>query len=198
MQSWCYPHSPYPGKCLLKPLISYTNIEQRRTGVLSNLTAKGIDVSQAQEIETQIQQEGTALNAAFTSRDERAIKAANQDLATLDKQFVTLVQGYEWTGRETARPATFDKETSRMQGLLANLTAKGIDVSQAQAVLTQRTAERDPLVSALDAHDATALKTVNAPIKALNFQFLDIVKGYRAVHAPQATATTTVTPAAAV
>ena len=52
--------------------------DQRRTGVLSNLTTKGIDVSQAQAIENQIQQEGTVLNTALTSRDESAIKAANE------------------------------------------------------------------------------------------------------------------------
>ena len=172
--------------------------DQRRIGVLSNLTAKGIDVSQAQAVETRIQQEGTVLNAALTSRDESAIKAANEDLATLNKQFATLVQGDEWTGRETTRLAALDKETARMQGVLANLTAKGVDVSQAQAVLTQIGAERDPLKAALDAHDATALKTVNAQIKSLDTQFLDIVKGYRAVHPVNKVTTPVVTPAAAV
>ena len=68
--------------------------DQRRNGVLSNLTAKGIDVSQAQAVENQIQQEGTALNAALTSRDESAIKAANEELATLNKQFAEIVNGY--------------------------------------------------------------------------------------------------------
>jgi hypothetical protein len=172
--------------------------DERRNGVLSNLTAKGVDVSQAQAIETRIQQEGTVLKTALTSRDEKAIKAANGELATLDKQFVTLVQGDEWTGRETTRLAAFDKEAARMQGVLANLTAKGVDVSQAQAVLTQIGDERDPLKAALDAHDATALKTVNAQIKTLDKQFLDIVKGYRAVHPAKKITTPVGTPTAAV
>jgi len=172
--------------------------DERRNGMLSNLMAKGVDVSQAQAVETQIQQEGTVLDAALTSRDEKAIKAANEQLATLDKQFVTLVQGDEWTGRETTRLAAFDKEAARMQGELANLTAKGVDVSQAQAVLTQIGAERDPLKAALDAHDATTLKTVNAQIKTLDTQFLDIVKGYRAVHPSKKATTPVVTPTAAV
>lgn len=172
--------------------------DERRNGMLSNLMAKGVDVSQAQAVETQIQQEGTVLDAALTSRDEKAIKAANEQLATLDKQFVTLVQGDEWTGRETTRLAAFDKEAARMQGELANLTAKGVDVSQAQAVLTQIGAERDPLKAALDAHDVTALKTVNAQIKTLDTQFVDIVKGYRAVHPAKKATTPVVTPTAAV
>jgi hypothetical protein len=76
--------------------------DQRRNGVLSNLTAKGIDVSQAQGIETQIQQQGTALNAALTSRDESAIKAANEQLATLNKQFIDTIKGYR--AQHASRP----------------------------------------------------------------------------------------------
>ena len=80
--------------------------DQRRTGVLANLTAKGVDVSQAQAIENQIQQEGTALNAALTSRDESAIKAANRDLATLNQQFVSTVKGYRAAHAHRATAAT--------------------------------------------------------------------------------------------
>ena len=80
--------------------------DQRRTGVLANLTAKGVDVSQAQAIENQIQQEGTALNAALTSRDESAIKAANRDLATLNQQFVSTVKGYLAADAHRATAAT--------------------------------------------------------------------------------------------
>jgi hypothetical protein len=68
--------------------------DQRREAVLSNLTAKGIDVSQAQAVENQIQQEGNVLNAALTSHDESAIKAANEDLATLNQQFASIIKSY--------------------------------------------------------------------------------------------------------
>jgi hypothetical protein len=80
--------------------------DQRRTGVLSNLTAKGIDVSQAQAVENQIQQEGSALNAALTSRDESAIKAANEDLATLNTQFAEIVKGYRTAAHAHRATAT--------------------------------------------------------------------------------------------
>jgi len=79
--------------------------DQRRTGVLSNLTAKGIDVSQAQAIENQIQQEGTVLNTALTSRDESAIKAANEQLATLTQQFASTVKGYRAEHRARVTPS---------------------------------------------------------------------------------------------
>jgi len=79
--------------------------DQRRTGVLSNLTAKGIDVSQAQAIENQIQQEGAALNAALTSRDESAIRAANEQLATLNQQFASTVKGYRAEHRARVTPS---------------------------------------------------------------------------------------------
>lgn len=85
--------------------------DERRTGVLSNLTAKGVDVSQAQAVETQIQQEGTALNAALTSRDESAIKAANGEISTLNKQFAEIVKGYR-AAAHTHRATTTTKGTS--------------------------------------------------------------------------------------
>ena len=80
--------------------------DQRREGVLSNLTAKGIDVSQAQAVENQIQQEGTVLNAALTSRDESAIKAANEDLATLNQQFASIIKTYRAEHRIRVTPTT--------------------------------------------------------------------------------------------
>jgi hypothetical protein len=70
----------------------FTANDQKREGVLSNLTAKGIDVSQAQAVENQIQQEGSVLNSALTSRDESAIKAANEDLAILNQQFTSIIR----------------------------------------------------------------------------------------------------------
>lgn len=167
--------------------------DARRTATIANLTAKGVDVTQAQSIESQIQQESTVLSAAFNSHDEKAVKAANEQLAALDKQFAAAVKSDAWSGRETARLMAFDKETSRMQGVLANLTAKGTDVTQAQAVLTQRIAERDQLKSALDAENAAAVKTVNAQVKALDTQFAEIVKGYHAHIAKNVKATPTVT-----
>ena len=66
--------------------------DQKRNGILANLTAKGVDVSQAQAVENQIQQEGSVLNTALTNRDESAIKAANQDLATLNQQFAGIIK----------------------------------------------------------------------------------------------------------
>jgi len=79
--------------------------DQKRTGILANLTAKGIDVSQARAVENQIQQEGSALNAALTSRDESAIKTANQDLASLNQQFAGIVKGYRAEHRARVTPS---------------------------------------------------------------------------------------------
>ena len=65
-----------------------------RNNLLGKLSAKGIDVSQAQAVENQIQQEGTALKAAFDSQDNNAVKAANQQLSTHCTQFRDIVKGY--------------------------------------------------------------------------------------------------------
>ncbi len=72
----------------------FAHNDQDRNSVLAKLTAKGVDVSQAQAVENQIQQEGTALRAAFGTQDGKAVKAANQQLATLCSQFRDTVKGY--------------------------------------------------------------------------------------------------------
>ena len=78
--------------------------DQRRNSVLSNLTAKGIDVSQAQAVESQIQQEGTVLKTALDNQDGKAVTAANQQLESLCTQFRDLVKGYR-----TVHPAKAPK-----------------------------------------------------------------------------------------
>jgi len=89
----------------------FTANDQKRTGILTNLTAKGIDVSQAQAVENQIQQEGIVLNAALTSRDESAIKAANQDLASLNQQFASIIKSYR-SGHRAKATATVSPATT--------------------------------------------------------------------------------------
>jgi len=68
--------------------------DQNRNNVLAKLSAKGIDVSQALAVENQIQQEGTALKTAFGNQDGNAVKAANEQLATLCGQFRDIMKGY--------------------------------------------------------------------------------------------------------
>ena len=79
----------------------FAHNDQDRNTVLAKLTAKGVDVSQAQAFENQIQQEGAALKAAFDSQDGKAVQAANQQLATLCSQFRDIVKSYR-----TAHPVT--------------------------------------------------------------------------------------------
>jgi hypothetical protein len=79
----------------------FTQNDQNRNNLLGKLSAKGIDVSQAQAVENQIQLEGSALKAAFDSQDGNAVKAANQQLCTLCTRFRDIVKGYR-----TAHPVT--------------------------------------------------------------------------------------------
>lgn len=90
----------------------FTANDQKRVGILANLTAKGIDVSAAQQIENQIQQDGAVLRSALDSRNEASIRAANEDLATLNKQFAETIKNYrasahakKTTAAATATPA---------------------------------------------------------------------------------------------
>jgi hypothetical protein len=78
----------------------FTENDARRNGVLANLTAKGIDVSSAQAIENQIQQQGAALKAGFDSRNADAVRVANQQISTFTQQFQETVKGYRQAYRQ--------------------------------------------------------------------------------------------------
>ena len=160
-------------------LDEFTHNDAIRHGALANLTAKGIDVSQAQGIETQIDGLQPSLKSALDARDEKALDSVNEQLGTLGRQFWDTVGTDAWQARETTRLAEFDNRTTTLQNMLTNLTARGIDVTQAQAVLSQITAERDPLKAAFDSHDQEALKTVDSQLKTLYEQFRTIIQGYR-------------------
>ncbi|HXW98655.1 MAG TPA: hypothetical protein VEI51_02910 [Methanomicrobiales archaeon] len=157
-------------------LDEFATNDARRTGVIANLTAKGVDATSAQDIETQIQGEQPALKAALDAHNEQQLKDANQKLDTLNAQFVKAVQGLAWQARETNRLARFDNTTSRMQDRLTNLSARGADVTTAQGILSQILALRPQLQTAMDNHDEAALKGVNSQIVSLDQQFTQALK----------------------
>ena len=142
-------------------LDEFTHNDAIRNGALANLTAKGVDVSQPQGIETQIDGLQPSLKSALDARDEKALESVNTQLGTLGQQFWQAISADAWQSRETTRLAEFDKRTATLQNQLTNMTARGIDVTQAQSILSQITAERDPLKTAFDNHDQQALKTVD-------------------------------------
>jgi hypothetical protein len=159
-------------------LDEFTHNDAIRNSAIANLTAKGIDVSQAQGIETQIGALQPTLKSALEARDEKALESVNSQIGTLSQQLWAAISAGAWQARETARLADFDKHTTILQSQLTNMTAKGIDVSQAQAVLSQITAERDPLKAAFDNHDQPAVKSVDTQLTSLYQQFKTIVQGF--------------------
>ena len=157
-------------------LDEFTYNDARRTGILANLTAKGIDVTQAQGIETQIQAEGASHKSGFDAQNEDQVRDANDQLATLTQQFGKEVQSLAWQARETARLARFDNTTARMQGRLANLSARGLDVSAAQGILSQITALRPQIQTALENHDEATLMGLNSQIMSLDEQYVQALR----------------------
>jgi hypothetical protein len=143
----------------------------RRTGVLANLTAKGVDVTSAQQIETQIQALQPSLKAALDAKDDSQLNTVNSQIDGLCQQLSQAVVSISWQARETARLAQFDNTTTRMQDRLANLTARGLDVSSAQSILSQIVGLRPQIQTAMDNHDETTLKSINSQIVSLDQQF---------------------------
>ena len=160
-------------------LDEFTRNDAIRNGALTNLSAKGIDVTKAQSIETQIDGLQASLKSALDAHDEKALASVNDQLGTLSTQFWSAISSASWQERETARLAEFDNRTAILQNELANLTARGTDGSSAQAILDQITAERTPLKAALDSHDQQALRTVDSQLATLYQQFRKTIQGYR-------------------
>jgi len=160
-------------------LDEFTYNDGYRHDALTNLTAKGADVSQAQSVETQIDGLQPSLKSALDNKDEKALESVNDQLGTLCQQFWSDLSAVAWQTRETTRLAEFDNRTTQMQNQLANLTAKGIDVSAAQAILTQIIAERPALQAAFQDKDQNALKTVDSQLTALYQQFRTAVQQIR-------------------
>ena len=164
-------------------LDEFSTNDARRTGILANLTAKGIDDTQAQALETQIQGEGASLKTGFDARNEAQVRNANDQLVSLTQQFSKEIQGLAWQARETTRLARFDNTTSRMQERLANLSARGQDVSSAQGILSQITALRSQLQTALENHDEATIRSINSQLVSLDQQYIqalrEVVSGLR-------------------
>ena len=157
-------------------LDEFTYNDARRTGILANLTAKGIDDTQAQAIETQIQGVEPGLKSGFDARNEARLEAANNQLVSLTQQFSKEIQSIAWQARETTRLARFDNTTTRMQNMLANLSARGLDVSGPQGILSQITAIRSQLQTAMENHDEATLMSLNSQIVSLDQQFTQSVR----------------------
>jgi hypothetical protein len=160
-------------------LDEFTHNDAIRNGAIANLTAKGIDVSQPQGLETQIGGLQASLKSALDSHDEKALAGVNAQIGTFSTQFWTAIASTSWQEREAVRLAEFDNRTTVLQNELTNMTAWGIDVSQAQAILGQITAERTPLKAAFDNHDQQALKAIDTQLTSLYQQFRTAIQGYR-------------------
>jgi hypothetical protein len=165
-------------------LDEFTYNDARRTGVIANLTAKGVDVTSAQQIETQIQALQPGLKAALDAREDAQLVTVNAQIDALCQQLSQQVISISWQARETARLAQFDNTTSRMQDRLANLTARGLDASGAQAILSQILGLQPQLQAALENHDEAAIRSLNSQLVALDQQYNQalraIVSGARA------------------
>jgi hypothetical protein len=158
-------------------LDEFTYYDSKRTATLTNLTAKGVDVTPAQLIETQLQALQPSLKVALDSRNQAQIDDVNRQLSSLGKQFGTQVSNLDSQVREKNRLAWFDNRTAQMKSEIANLTAKHIDTSQAEGILDQFQAQRDPLKVAYENHDQQNINTLVAQLNALSKQFYDLTHG---------------------
>jgi len=125
------------------------------------------------------------VNMQFRQELRDQMKAGHGRPAELKAQADAAVQGNAalvslesayWSTRTTGELANFDIRVQRATNVLSNLTAKGYDTTQAQVKLTQITALRGSLESALDSHDHTQIHEVQQQILTLSQELARIVK----------------------
>lgn len=158
-------------------LDEFSYYDSYRTATLANLTAKGVDVTPAQLVETQIQALEPSLKVALDTHNEAQLDDVNRQLGSLSSQFWTQVSNLDWQARENCRLGWFDNRTAQMDGDIANLSAQNIDTSQAESILDQFQAQRAPLKAAYDNHDQQNVDTLVAQLNALSKQFYELTHG---------------------
>ena len=113
-------------------------------------------VTQAmQTLKTQIAQFRTDLKTVLSAGDgsETALKAAVDNAVQADQTTIGNLDTAYWTARETSRLDEFAYNDARRTGIIANLTAKGIDDTQAQAQPSRpRSREREPASNPVSMH----------------------------------------------
>jgi hypothetical protein len=157
-------------------LDEFSTNDAARNGILSNLTAKGLSVTPAQNIESQMQALQPDLKADLDARNDSQLSQVNAQLSSLGQQFSQDIASIAWQARETARLAQFSNTTTRMQDRLTNLTARGLDASSAQTILSQITALQPQLKAALENHDESMLMSINSQLASLDQQFVQAVQ----------------------
>jgi hypothetical protein len=168
------------------------------TGIVSSV--QGMNTyDQIHDAETQMRTAGTDFTSAARTEvkqyngTEKALAAAVNASVTAQAGTIASLENAWWTARTTARMDEFAANDARRTATIANLTAKGVDVTQAQSLESQIRDAGAALSAALASHDEKAVKTANEQLAALDKQFAEIVKGYHAAKVKKAKATPAVT-----
>jgi len=109
----------------------------------------------------------------------QALKAAVNASVEANAGTLASLRATAWQDRETNRLNMFDTHVSQAQGLITNLSAKGVDVTAAQNALATVQADRPALEAAFTTNDNTAVKTALEQVKKDWGTFTDALKTIR-------------------
>ena len=146
-----------------------TGAEQQFTTTASSVqsmtTSEAIEAARTQmKGEVATFHTDTANDMKTYNGSESALHSSVNASVTADQATIDSLDTAWWTARETSRLDEFTHNDAIRNGAIANLSAKGIDVSKAQGIETQIGGLQVSLKSALDARDETALASVNAQL----------------------------------
>jgi hypothetical protein len=126
----------------------------------------------------QFAEETKAQMGIFNGSTDMMREYTNASMDLVEGSFSNLSDSL-WLARDTARLTVFNTYSEKRKELLSTLKAKGVDTSLAEKITTQINAQRSELQAALSKKQVGTIQNVNSGLKTLNFQFRDIVQGYR-------------------
>jgi predicted nucleic-acid-binding protein len=122
---------------------------------------------------------GTANLMKQYNGDVSALKAAVNASVESQADILAALRAAVWEARGTHRMDTFDRHVARAEEILAKLSARGVDVTAAQAALDTVKADRPALESAFASGDKAALKTALEQVKKDWAAFMDALKAIK-------------------
>jgi len=103
---------------------------------------------------------------------------ANSNMHSIEGTFNSIMYS-SWLASETTRLTVFNQSSERRTAILNNLSAQGLDISEAQNLSDQIDTQHLELENALLQNRDGALLSITSGLKQLNQQFRNTIEGYQ-------------------
>lgn len=122
--------------------------------------------------------ETNAQRVMFNGTTDEMRANANSNMHSIEGTFNSIMYS-SWLASETTRLTVFNQSSERRTAILNNLSAQGLDISEAQNLSDQIDTQHLELENALLQNRDGALLSITSGLKQLNQQFRNTIEGYQ-------------------